>query len=220
MLYIHKSNDVIQDVIVECLCPIIEDLADEFDMLRRCESLAIYAPSPIAREILGRILEEFEDVWVVAESHNELLYKDDNKVIITLSDDGAIFVENAYDEDGVIKRTEAVLSYVYDGFTNKEVEDIAVDVFSVLVFGFEEDEIENTDVATKEETKSTDTSTTAVYKVNGKEVDKDTYEKALANFNKKYDEIGEKYLDNVRDMLLGYYEWMDAVADLHSMFRW
>lgn len=146
MLYVHKSNDIVQDVIVEGLCPIIEDLADEFELLRRCESLGIYVPSPIAREILDRILEEFDDVWVVAESHNELLYKDDNKVIITLSDDGAIFVENAYDEDGVIKRTEAVLSYVYDDFTNKEVEEIAVDVFSVLVFGFEEDEIEDEDI--------------------------------------------------------------------------
>lgn len=145
MLYVHKSNDIVQDVIVECLCPIIEDLADEFDMLRRCESLAIYAPSPIAREILGRILEEFDDVWVNEESHNELLYKDDNKVIITLCDDGMIFIEPAYDMDGDIKRAEAVLNYVYDDFTNKEVEDIAVDTFSVLVFGFEEEEIEDED---------------------------------------------------------------------------
>lgn len=216
MLYVHKSNDIVQDVIVECLCPIIEDLADEFELLRRCESLGIYAPSPIAREILGRILEEFEDVWVVAESHNELLYKNDNKVIITLSDDGAIFVENAYDEDGVIKRTEAVLSYVYDGFTNKEVEDIAVDVFSVLVFGFEEEEIEDTDIATKEETKPT--TSTAVYKVNGKEVDKDTYDKVLTDFNNKYDEIGKNYLDNLIDMSNRYNNWINSVIKLHRFF--
>ena len=211
MLYVHKSNDIVQDVIVECLCPIIKDLADEFELLRRCESLGIYAPSPIAREILGRILEEFEDVWVVAESHNELLYKDDNKVIITLSDDGAIFVENAYDEDGVIKRTEAVLSYVYDGFTNKEVEDIAVDVFSVLVFGFEEEEIEDTDVACKEESKPS--TSTASYTVNGKPVTKE-------EFDKKYEEFENKYLDNVKDMLLSYCEFMDEMNEWSKMFRW
>lgn len=211
MLYVHKSNDIVQDVIVECLCPIIKDLADEFELLRRCESLGIYAPSPIAREILGRILEEFEDVWVIAESHNELLYKDDNKVIITLSDDGAIFVENAYDEDGVIKRTEAVLSYVYDGFTNKEVEDIAVDVFSVLVFGFEEEEIEDTDVACKEESKPS--TSTASYTVNGKPVTKE-------EFDKKYEEFENKYLDNVRDMLLNYCEFMDEMNEWSKMFRW
>ena len=209
MLYVHKSNDIVQDVIVECLCPIIEDLADEFELLRRCESLGIYAPSPIAREILGRILEEFEDVWVVAESHNELLYKDDNKVIITLSDDGAIFVENAYDEDGVIKRTEAVLSYVYDGFTNKEVEDIAVDVFSVLVFGFEEEKIEDTDVACKEENKPS--TSTASYTVNGKPVTKE-------EFDKKYEEFENKYLDNVRDMLLNYCEFMDEMNEWQKRF--
>ena len=202
MLYVRKSNDVIQDVIVECLCPIIEDLADEFEMLRRCESLGIYAPSPIAREILGRILEEFDDVWVDAESHNELLYKDDNKVIITLCDDGAISVENAYDEDGVIKRTEAVLSYVYDGFTNKEVEDIAVDVFSVLVFGFEE---EDTDIATA--------STDGNYFVNGEKVTKEV-------FDKKLEEFDNKYMDNVRDILLNYCELMDEMNEWRKLFRW
>lgn len=203
MLYVHKSNDVVQDVIVEGLYPIIEDLADEFELLRRCESLGIYAPSPIAREILDRILEEFDDVWVVAESHNELLYKSDNKVIITLSDDGAIFVENAYDEDGVIKRTEAVLSYVYDGFTNKEVEDIAVDVFSVLVFGFEEDEIEDTDATT----------TDGNYFVNGEKVTKEV-------FDKKLEEFDNKYMDNVRDMLLNYCELMDEINEWRKLFRW
>ena len=210
MLYVHKSNDIVQDVIVECLCPIIKDLADEFELLRRCESLGIYAPSPIAREILGRILEEFEDVWVVAESHNELLYKDDNKVIITLSDDGAIFVENAYDEDGVIKRTEAVLSYVYDGFTNKEVEDIAVDVFSVLVFGFEEEEIEDTDVACKEESKPTASSTSEEsYTINGKPVSKDEFLKVEEEFNKEF-----------RDSLLSWCEVMDSMNEMRKMFRW
>lgn len=142
MIYNHKSNDVVQDVIIECLCPLLEDLADEFEMLRRCEFLAIYAPSPIAREILGRILEEFDGIWVNEESHNELLYKDDDKVIITICGDGMIFIESAYDTDGDIKRAEAVLNYVYDEFTSKEVEDIAVDTFSVLVFGFEDDEDE------------------------------------------------------------------------------
>lgn len=209
MLYFHKSNDIVQDVIVECLCPIIEDLADEFELLRRCESLGIYAPSPIAREILGRILEEFDDVWVVAESHNELLYKDDNKVIITLSDDGAIFVENAYDEDGVIKRTEAVLSYVYDGFTNKEVEDIAVDVFSVLVFGFEEEEIEDTDVATTDETNLS--SAISKYFENGKEITKE-------EFDKKYTEFENKYMDNIRDMLLNYCDLMDSFNEWQKRF--
>ena len=160
MLYVHKSKDIIQDVIVECLCPIIDDVADEFDMLRRYESLAIYVPSPIAREILGRILEEFDDVWVNEESHTEVLYRDDNKVIITLCDDGMIFVEDAY-YDGEIKRAEGVLNYVYDGFSKNDVDKIALDTFSTLVFGFEDEcgcDDDNTELV--------NTSTTS-YTVNG-----------------------------------------------------
>ena len=56
--------------------------------------------------------------------------------------------------------------------------------------------------------------TKSTYRVNGKEVDKDTYEKALSD-------IEDRYLDNVRDMLLGYCEIMDEVNDWKSRFlRW
>ena len=58
------------------------------------------------------------------------------------------------------------------------------------------------------------TTSSATYRVNGKEVDKDTYESALAD-------IEDRCLDNVRDMLLGYCEIMDAVNDWRSRFlRW
>lgn len=54
----------------------------------------------------------------------------------------------------------------------------------------------------------------ATYCVNGKEVDKNTFEYALAD-------IEDRCLDDVRDMLLGYYEIMDEVNDWRSRFlRW
>ena len=59
------------------------------------------------------------------------------------------------------------------------------------------------------------TSTTkSTYKINGKECSKE-------EFDKKYEEFEEMYLDNIRDMLLNYCEFMDEVNDWRSRFlRW
>ena len=61
---------------------------------------------------------------------------------------------------------------------------------------------------------TTTTSAKSVYKVNGKECSKE-------EFNKKYEEFEEMYLDNIRDMILNYCEFMDSVNDWRSRFlRW
>ena len=52
------------------------------------------------------------------------------------------------------------------------------------------------------------------YFINGKSVDK-------SEFDKKYEEFEEMYLDNIRDMMLNYCEFMDSVNDWRSrMLRW
>ena len=66
----------------------------------------------------------------------------------------------------------------------------------------------------KHDEKPTTTSSATTYRVNGKEVDKDTFESALSD-------IEDRYLDNVRDMLLGYCEIMDEMNEWRSrLFRW
>ena len=52
------------------------------------------------------------------------------------------------------------------------------------------------------------------YFINGKSVDK-------SEFDKKYEEFEEMYLDNIRDMLLNYCNFMDEVNEWRSrMLRW
>ena len=58
------------------------------------------------------------------------------------------------------------------------------------------------------------TTTKSTYKINGKECSKE-------EFDKKYEEFEEMYLDNIRDMLLNYCNFMDEVNDWKSRFlRW
>ena len=58
------------------------------------------------------------------------------------------------------------------------------------------------------------TTSKSTYKINGKECSKE-------EFDKKYEEFEEMYLDNIRDMLLNYCEFMDSVNDWKSrMLLW
>ena len=138
MIYDYKSEELTQDIYIQCICPIVDDIIDEYSTLRRYENLSIYAPSYIAREILGRLLDEIEDLWVDADSENELLYSDDNDVVITIANDGMVFVEEAR-YDGVIKSNEdCSLTYFYDGLGQKDLDTLEENAESILVFGFEE----------------------------------------------------------------------------------
>ena len=142
MLYDYKSDELTQEVYLQCICPLCDDIIDEYSTLRRYENLSIYAPSYIAREILGRLLDEIEDLWVDADSENELLYKDNNEVLITIAYDGMIFVEEAK-VNGIVKSNEdCSLTYFYDGLGQKDLSILEENAESILVFGFEYDDCE------------------------------------------------------------------------------
>ena len=190
MIYNHKSEENVQDVILECVCPLIEDIADEFDMLRRYDALHLYLPSWLAREIVGRILDEIEGLWVHGEAHTELLCKDDNEVIITISVDGMVFIEEARGNSGQLKYGDGVVNYVYDGFKQKEIEKLASDDCPILIFGFDEEVNED------EETDLSITTNMSQYYVNGKEVDKDTWEKEYKLVNDDIEAFKREYWDN------------------------
>lgn len=144
MIYDYKSDELTQEVYIECICPIVDDIIDEYSTLRRYENLSIYAPSYIAREILGRLLDKIEDLWVDADSENELLYDNNNDVVITIAYDGMVFVEEAKDPDNcIIKSNEdSCLTYFYDRLDQKDLDALEENAKSILVFGFEDDDCE------------------------------------------------------------------------------
>lgn len=202
MIYDYKSEELTQEVYIQCICPLCDDIIDEYSTLRRYNDLSIYAPSYIAREILGRLLDEIEDLWVDADSENELLYNNDNDVVITIAYDGMVFVEEAR-VNGVIKSNEdSCLTYFYDGLGQKDLDALEKNAESILVFGFEEDDCEGC----KSEDSELATTPIASYTVNGKSVVKE-------EFDKKYEEFENKYMDNIRDMLLNYCEFMDEMNE-------
>lgn len=88
---------------------------------------------------------------------------------------------------------------------------------SVVLFGYEDEcKCDECECACKKDEKPTTTSTTtkSTYKINNKEVSKE-------EFDKKYEEFEEMYLDNIRDMLLNYCSFMDEMNEWRSrLLRW
>ena len=211
------------------------DITDTYDSLdgEDFEDVAIIAKYEEARQIIKELLCLGYDIHSV-EIHDDLWENYDAEYVISLYDN-SIWCEPMLKENGYIEEYAPVI-YVLDNCSSKVIPYCkGENVYEVTVgddeCGCDEcDECEeegftiNGKPATKEEfdnyvsqfkhgEKPTTTSSNATYRVNGKEVDKDTFESALAD-------IEDKCLDNVRDMLLGYCEMMDEVNEWRKLFRW
>lgn len=142
MIYDYKSDELTQEVYISCICPIVDDIIDEYFTLRRYENLSIYVPSYIAREIIGRLLEEVDDLWVHTDSDISLIYADGNDLVVTIACDGMIFIESAKNNDVIKSNEDCCLTYFYDGLGQKDLNALEENAESILVFGFDDDTCE------------------------------------------------------------------------------
>lgn len=142
MLYDYKSDKLTQEAYITCICPIVDDLIDEYYTLRRYDNLSIYAPTYIIREILGRLLDETDDLWVHTDSDISLIYADGNDLVVTIACDGMIFIESAKNNDVIKSNEDCCLTYFYDGLGQKDLNALEENAESILVFGFEDDTCE------------------------------------------------------------------------------
>ena len=136
--------------------------------------------------------------------------------MISVDDDGYMVVQPVqyYDdkyfndiEYAFVDMDGCVEQMAIDNLLDRDVE--------IVLFGIDDecgcDECECT---CKKDEKPTTTSTTkSTYKINNKEVSKE-------EFDKKYEEFEEMYLDNIRDMLLSYSEFMDEMNEWRKLLCW
>ena len=106
-------------------------------------------------------------------------------------------------ENGYIDEDAPVI-YVLDNCSSKVIPYCKGKIVYEVTVGKEDDECDYDDCDDCEEE----------FTVNGRPVSKE-------EFDKKYEEFEEMYLDNIRDMLLNYCSFMDEVNDWKSRFlRW
>lgn len=142
---------------------------------------------------------------------------DDAFVISLLENE--IWCEPVKRKDGYIF-VEANVVYIFDDCNSKIVPKIEADEVYEVEVGNEYDNCDDDcscdecECACKKDEKPTTTSSKSTYKINNKEVSKE-------EFDKEYEKFEEMYLDNIRDMLLGYCEFMDEMNEWRSrLLRW
>ena len=206
-------------------------IADTYDALDYDEEdVAIIAKYDEARQIIKELLCLGYDIHSL-EIHDELWENYNSEFIISLYDN-SIWCEPMLRENGYIDEDAPVI-YVLGNCSSKVIPYCKGKTVYEVSVGDDEcgcDDCEecltiNGKPATKEEfdnytshlihnEKPVATSNTkSTYKMNGKEVDKETYEKAL-------NELDEKYLDNVQDMLLNYFDFVSEMNEWRKLFRW
>lgn len=159
------------------------------------------------------------------------LDSEDVEYMISVDDDGCMVVQPVeYYDDKYFNDIEYAFVDM-DGCVEQMTIDVLLDRdVEIVLFGYDDcdcDDYEegftiNGKHTTKEEFDKyvsqfrhdkKPTTTTDTYRVNGKECDKETFESVLAD-------IEDRYLDNVRDMLLGYCEIMDEMNEWRKLLGW
>ena len=213
------------------------EVADKFDELNKeeFEDIAVIAKPNEVKEIFKELVCIGYDICNITYERIDWDGYDD-EYILSMNHDG-IWLEKFKNENEYLK-DESTITYILDNCSSKVIPYCkGKNVYEVTVGIDEDDECGCDDCeecltingksATKEEfdryvsqfrhdEKPTTTTTTTKesYFINGKSVDK-------SEFDKKYEEFEEMYLDNIRDMLLNYCEFMDSVNDWRSrMLLW
>ena len=217
-------------------------IADKFDELNKenFEDIAVIAKPDEAKEIFKELVCIGYDICNITYERIDWDGYDD-EYILSMNHDG-IWLEKFKREDGKYLTDESTITYILDNCSSKVIPCCKGKIVYEVTVGIDEDDecgcdecdecddceeclTINGKPATKEESdayvsqfkhneKPTTTSSKESYFINGKSVDK-------SEFDKEYEKFEEKYMDNIRDMLLNYCEFMDSVNDWRSrMLLW
>ena len=215
-------------------------VADTYDRVKSDDeynSVDVVAKYEDAKEIIRELIGIGYGIAFINELADPEWDGYDDAFVVSLLDD-EIWCEPVKLKDGYIF-VEADVVYIFDDCNSKIIPKIEADDVYEVEIGNEYDncddgcenseekgftvngrpvskeEFDNyTSQFKKSDEKPITTSTSSTtYKVNGKEVSKDEFDTAMS-------EIEDKYLDNVRDMLLGYCDVMDRMNQWRSRLFW
>ena len=218
--------------LADTITALLGDINDDYPVI------SVYGKYDVIKDILEDLIASGVSIANEIELQDYDVAHYDKEFVLYLTKNGTN-VEKTYDvESDTYLSGSADISFIHEDCNSKLIK--YVDSKTIYEFGYDEDDECDCDgcddceegftingkPATKEEfdkyvsqfrhdEKPTTTySTKSTYKINGKECSKE-------EFDKKYEEFEEMYLDNIRDMLLSYCEFMDSVNDWRSRFlRW
>lgn len=186
------------------------DIADKFDIVKDdFGDVSIIAKYEEAKEIIAELscigysLESIRMSRPEWENYND-------EYLISLNNDG-IWCEQMK-SDGKYLTDESTITYILDNCSSKVIPYCKGDTVFEVTVGEEDCDCDECECDCQKDEKPATTYKES-YFINGKSVDK-------SEFDKKYEEFEEKYLDNIRDMILNYCEFMDEMNEWKRLFRW
>lgn len=187
-------------------------VSDTYDRVKSDDeynSVDVVARYEDAKEIIRELVGIGYGIAFINELANPEWDNYDDAFVISLYDD-EIWCEPVKRKDDYIF-VEADVVYIFDDCNSKIIPMIESDeVYEVEIGDCDGDcdgDCENCDCH------DVDTTSTISYSIDGKSVSKETYEKAI-------EDIEEKYLDGIRDMLLRYCEIQDEMNEWRKLLNW
>lgn len=207
----NKQEKNIKDIIT---FDEIEDIVDVLiDVVHHADKTVALITNKELVEYAKDVL--INDEYIAVKRVDLELDSEDAEYMISVDDDGYMVVQPVeYYDDKYFKDIEYAFVDM-DGCVDQMTIDNLLDRdVEIVLFGYEDEcDCDECECACKKDEKSTTTSKES-YFINGKSVDK-------SEFDKKYEEFEEMYLDNIRDMLLNYRSFMDEVNEWRRrMLRW
>lgn len=192
--------------LVDTITALLGDIDDDYPVI------SVYGKYDVIKELLEDLIMSGVSIANEIELQDYDVAHYDKEFTLYLTKNG-INVEKTWN-NGTYYYGGGNISFIHEDCSSKLIK--YVDSKTIYEFGYND---ENEDECScdececackKDENPTTSTtSKSATYKINNKEVSKE-------EFDKKYEEFEEMYLDNIRDMLLGYCEFMDEVNDWRS----
>ena len=193
------------------------EVADTFDDIRKnddFDDIAIIAHYDEAKQIIREILCLGYDINSIELKNPELGYYDVPYIISVcgIDSENEVWCEPMVRDNGKYIDDESSVVYVLDNCSSEVLKHLDSECIFEVGIGDEEYECGCSECACKKDEKPT--TTKSVYKINNKEVSKE-------EFDKKYEEFEEMYMDNIRNIMLDYCNFMDSVNDWRSrMLLW
>ena len=210
----------------------IEDIVDIFidKVYHTDKTVALITNKELVEYAMNELLE---DSYITVKRVDLELDSEDAEYMISVDDDGYMVVQPVeyYDdkyfndiEYAFVDMDGCVEQMTIDNLLDRDIEIVLFGIdecncdecekgFTVNGRPVSKEEFDNYVSQFKHDEKPTTTSKES-YFINGKSVYK-------SEFDKEYEKFEEKYMDNIRDMLLSYCEFMDEMNEWKSRFlRW
>ena len=193
--------------LADTITALLGDIDDDYPVI------SVYGKYDVIKDILEDLIMSGVSIANEIELQDYDVAHYDKEFVLYLTTNG-VNVEKTYDvESDTYLSGSADISFIHEDCSSKLIK--YVDSKTIYEFGYDEDDecdCDDCECACKKDEKPTTSKES--YFINGKSVDK-------SEFDKKYEEFEEKYLDNIRDMMLNYCTFMDEMDDWRSkLFRW